>query len=67
MFYTMVRPVEGLPGFVPMIGYTRQRIADMVLSFLEENGYDINNCRGQAYDNARLQHEWEVCWRPKCN
>lgn len=45
-------PVERFLGFLPMIGHTGQSIADMILSFLEKHGIDINNCRGQSYDNA---------------
>ena len=45
-------PKERFLSFLPMIGHTGQVIAEMILTFLEEHGIDINNCRGQSYDNA---------------
>ena len=34
-----------------MIGHIGQVMAEMILSFLEKYGIDINNCRCQSYDN----------------
>ncbi|KAI6647183.1 Zinc finger MYM-type protein 1-like [Oopsacas minuta] len=45
-------PKEIFLKFLPTIGHTGQVIAEMILSFLEEYGIDINNCRGQTYDDA---------------
>ena len=45
-------PEERFLNFLPMIGHTGKEIANMILTFLEENGIDIKNCRGQSYGNA---------------
>ncbi|XP_059156041.1 zinc finger MYM-type protein 1-like [Physella acuta] len=45
-------PIERFLKFVPMFSHTGSEIANLILTFLEENGIDIKNCRGQSYDNA---------------
>uniref|UniRef100_H2YK99 DUF4371 domain-containing protein n=1 Tax=Ciona savignyi TaxID=51511 RepID=H2YK99_CIOSA len=38
--------------FIPIYSHTGSEIARIILHFLEENGINIQNCRGQSYDNA---------------
>ncbi|KAL4127199.1 hypothetical protein QTP88_011396 [Uroleucon formosanum] len=45
-------PVERFLRFLPKVGHKSENMEDTVLSFLENLGIDINNCRGQSYDNA---------------
>lgn len=45
-------PVERFLRFLPKVGHKSENMEDAVLSFLENLGIDINNCRGQSYDNA---------------
>ena len=63
-------PIERFVKFLDMEGHTAQQLAEMLLTFLEEQGIDINNCRGQSYDNASNMagkyHSVQVLVR-KCN
>uniref|UniRef100_H2YTB8 TTF-type domain-containing protein n=1 Tax=Ciona savignyi TaxID=51511 RepID=H2YTB8_CIOSA len=45
-------PVERFLKFIPIYSHTGSEIARIILQFLEENGINIQNCRGQSYDNA---------------
>ena len=45
-------PVERFLKFIPIFSHTGLKIALIILQFLEENGINIENCRGQSYDNA---------------
>ena len=45
-------PVERFLTFIPIFSHTGLEIAQIILQFLEENGINIENCRGQSYDNA---------------
>ena len=45
-------PVERFLAFVPIPSHTGEYIADTILNFFEEKCIDIQNCRGQSYDNA---------------
>lgn len=45
-------PVERFLRFLPKVGHKSENMEDAVLSFLENLGIDIKNCRGQSYDNA---------------
>ncbi|XP_065678120.1 zinc finger MYM-type protein 1-like [Hydra vulgaris] len=45
-------PVERFLGFLPNSGHKSEELADAVFLVLESHGLDINNCRGQNYDNA---------------
>nr|XP_047144727.1 zinc finger MYM-type protein 1-like [Hydra vulgaris] len=45
-------PVERFLGFLPNSGHKSKELADAVFLVLESHGLDINNCRGQSYDNA---------------
>ncbi|XP_065663081.1 zinc finger MYM-type protein 1-like [Hydra vulgaris] len=45
-------PVERFLGFLPNSGHKSEELADAVFLVLESHGLDINNCRGQSYDNA---------------
>lgn len=38
--------------FLPNIGHKSEILETAVLSFLSKHDIDINNCRGQSYDNA---------------
>lgn len=45
-------PVERFLKFLANSGHKSKDLADAVFMVLEENEIDINNCRGQSYDNA---------------
>ncbi|XP_025407500.1 zinc finger MYM-type protein 1-like [Sipha flava] len=45
-------PVERFLRFLPKVGHKSEKMEDAVLPFLKNLGIDINNCRGQSYDNA---------------
>ena len=45
-------PVERFLTFMPMMRHTAEQMASILLNFLKEKDLDINNCRGQSYDNA---------------
>lgn len=49
-----VKVVESFIDFVETKGKTAGEITDMILTKLENDGLDIKNCRGQAYDNAAV-------------
>ncbi|XP_029348364.1 uncharacterized protein LOC100568629 [Acyrthosiphon pisum] len=38
--------------FLPNSGHKSEELADAVFLVLDSHGLDINNCRGQSYDNA---------------
>ena len=45
-------PVERFATFMPNQGHKAQEMFDGLLEFLDKHDIDINNCRGQSYDNA---------------
>ena len=45
-------PVERFIKFFDMDSHNAEYLLDKLLTFLNENGLDIGNCRGQSYDNA---------------
>lgn len=45
-------PVERFVTFMPNQGHKAKDMFQSLITFLEENGLDIKNCRGQSYDNA---------------
>ena len=45
-------PVERFLTFMPMMRHTAEQMANILLNFLKEKDLDVNNCRGQSYDNA---------------
>lgn len=49
-----VKVVESFIDFVETKGKTAEEITNMILMKLENDGLDIKNCRGQAYDNAAV-------------
>lgn len=47
------QPVERFITFLQLEGHTGESLANQTLKFLTEDcGLDIQNCRGQSYDNA---------------
>ncbi|XP_008178879.1 zinc finger MYM-type protein 1-like [Acyrthosiphon pisum] len=44
--------VERFLGFLPNSGHKSEELVDAVFLVLDSHGLDINNCRGQSYDNA---------------
>ena len=46
------KPVEQFITFIPMFSHTGAEIAEMILTFLKDNHINVENCRGQSYDNA---------------
>lgn len=38
--------------FIPIQKHGANYLANAVIAFLEKHGIDLNNCRGQSYDNA---------------
>lgn len=51
MFYNLAL-FERFIKFIPMFSHTGSEITQIILHFLEENGINIQGCRGQSYDNA---------------
>jgi hypothetical protein len=45
-------PIERFIQFIPNSGHKAENLADTVLNTLESHSIDINDCRGQSYDNA---------------
>ena len=45
-------PVEKFIKFLDMYSHNAEHLQDKLLTFLNENGIDIANCRDQSYDNA---------------
>lgn len=45
-------PVERFVEFITMFGHTGTEMSDLLLSFLKRNDLNIDDCRGQSYDNA---------------
>lgn len=45
-------PVERFICFLPNVGHKAEDLEMAVMSVLTMNNIDINNCRGQSYDNA---------------
>lgn len=45
-------PVERFLKFMDMSAHTAAAICNSLMTFLDEVGIDIHNCRGQSYDNA---------------
>lgn len=49
-----VKVVESFINFVETKGKTAEEITNTILTRLKNDGLDIKNCRGQAYDNAAV-------------
>ena len=49
-----VNVVESFVDFMETKGKTAEYISNMILEKVYEQGIDIANCRGQAYDNAAV-------------
>ena len=49
-----VKVVESFIDFVETKGKTAEEITNMILNKFKNYGLDIQNCRGQAYDNAAV-------------
>ena len=45
-------PVERFVKFLPNQGHKAQEMFEGLMKFLADNDIDIQNCRGQSYDNA---------------
>ena len=45
-------PVDIFVRFLDMESHTAEQLAQSLLDFLNENGINIKDCRGQSYDNA---------------
>lgn len=45
-------PIERSVKFIPMFSHTGAETAKIILNFLDENGINIEDCRGQSCDNA---------------
>ncbi|XP_042213159.1 uncharacterized protein LOC121860170 [Homarus americanus] len=45
-------PVERFVKFLPNQGHKAQEMFERLMKFLADNDIDIQNCRGQSYDNA---------------
>jgi len=45
-------PVERFVQFMPNQGHKAQDMFDGLVTFFNEHGIDISNCRGQSFDNA---------------
>ncbi|VVC33884.1 Ribonuclease H-like domain,Domain of unknown function DUF4371 [Cinara cedri] len=46
------KPVERFLKFLPNQGHKPQDMFNSIMKVLENNAIEINNCRGQSYDNA---------------
>ena len=47
-----VQILESFIDFIPLKGKTSEDITKMILQKLDNDGININDCRGQGYDNA---------------
>jgi len=69
-YVLLTGPVERFLTFVPMFGHAGSDITDILLSFLDEKGTNIKDCRGQSYDNAaNMSGKYvgmQVLFREKC-
>ncbi|CAG4963065.1 unnamed protein product [Parnassius apollo] len=45
-------PIERFLMFVPIEGHNAEYLTEVVVKFFKDNDIDINDCRGQSYDNA---------------
>ncbi|XP_053989866.1 uncharacterized protein LOC128882312 [Hylaeus volcanicus] len=45
-------PIERFLMFVPIEGHNAEHLTEVVVKFFKHNDIDINDCRGQSYDNA---------------
>uniref|UniRef100_A0ABD2WW43 DUF4371 domain-containing protein n=1 Tax=Trichogramma kaykai TaxID=54128 RepID=A0ABD2WW43_9HYME len=45
-------PIERFLMFIPIEGHKAEYLTEVVTDFLSTNDIDINDCRGQSYDNA---------------
>lgn len=45
-------PIERFICFLPNVRHKSETLETAVMSFLTKNDIDINNCRGQSYENA---------------
>ncbi|CAK1592211.1 unnamed protein product [Parnassius mnemosyne] len=45
-------PIERFLMFVPIGGHNAEYLTEVVVKFFKDNDIDINDCRGQSYDNA---------------
>ncbi|KAL4085416.1 hypothetical protein QTP88_027275 [Uroleucon formosanum] len=46
------KPVERFIEFIPNTGHKAQDMIDALIKTFDKHDIDINNCRGQSYDNA---------------
>ena len=44
--------VERFLQFIPIFGHGARNLCDVIVSFLQDNGIPLLDCRGQTYDNA---------------
>jgi len=51
-YLTIDEPVERFLKFIPIAGHTGEYLCDSILAFLNDNGIDVMDARGQSYDNA---------------
>ena len=49
-----VKVEESFLRFIEMKGKTAEQITEQILKLLEEDGLQIQDCRGQAFDNAAI-------------
>ncbi|XP_060861872.1 uncharacterized protein LOC132938900 [Metopolophium dirhodum] len=47
-----INPVERFLTFVPNCGHTGIEMANTLITFLDHHKIELNDCRGQSYDNA---------------
>ena len=45
-------PVEHFVKFIEIGGHTGEELANSLIMFLGQAGININDCRGQSYDNT---------------
>lgn len=46
--------MESFIDFIETKGETAEEITQLILNKIESDGLDIQNCRGQSYDNAAV-------------
>lgn len=51
-FMELTEPVERFVTFMPNQGHKAQEMFDGLIEFLNTHDIDLQNCRGQSYDNA---------------
>ena len=50
-------PIERFLTFIHIRSHTREDLVKYLLQYLEQNGINIQNCRGQSYDNSSNMSE----------